>query len=184
MANAEGVGHKAEVQGVAYFAPDGSNLGATIYLARSRTVTIFRLMNVLTFIILTWSFSDRYSLPWPLLPASLGLIALGMLVFERKRLELYGDVVVGPGGVRLRWAEVSQFTSLFGTRPWGQSHLPEIGALLSNGSTITVAAPYGEPTMVAAAVDFLNRFRTADEAGRMELIRPFRVEKLTGSKRP
>lgn len=102
-------------------------------------------MNVLTFIILTWSFSYRYSLPWPLLPASLGLIALGMLIFERKRLELYGDVVVGPGGVRLRWAEVSQFTSLFGTRPWGQSHLPEIGALLSNGSTITVAAPYGVP---------------------------------------
>ena len=123
-------------------------------------------------------------LPWALLTASVCLIGLKILMFERKRLELYGDVVVGPDGVRVWGEQAGRFTSVLGRRRWGVGSLPEIGALLSNGATIRVAAPYSEPPVVEAVVDFLNRFRTADEAGRMDLIRPFHVEKLTSAKRP
>ncbi len=116
---------------------------------------------------------------------SVVFIALGILIHLRtpcKGVHLTSDGFNTVGGHRLTpWANVARFIegAMFHHQflrygPWGGAMKPSLGVEFSDGcSHMLLDLSAYTPAERAAWIDLLNRFRTADAAGRADLVRPF-----------
>lgn len=186
-------------EGVAYYAPDGRNLGATLRLARFRSTpdAMCRVFGAAVACVLGALAATALLRPAGSTPA-MRLIqlgpALGVLIgrlvriqYDRPRIELYGDVfVAAPEGRTFEWARTSRFGVLRSRRDGPRAM--DVVVVLDCGSVVPL---FGESLMyfardrdVDALADYLNAFKAADDDGRMALIRDFRPIRLPTDRRP
>lgn len=185
-------------EGVAYDAPDGRNLGATLRLdcfGSTGGLVLFlgglAAVNLAPFVFIWFMRQAAPDKNWALFPGLASAVSYTVMLalqrrYHRPRLEIYGDTfVVAPGGGSAAWERVTRFGVLRSHR--ADRRACGVVATLDDGSAIplvgTSALPFGRDRDVEGLADFLNAFRNADDAGRMRLIGDFRQIRLPTDRR-
>lgn len=185
-------------EGVAYYAPDGRNLGATLRLDAFRStggLVLFlgglAAVNLAPFVLVWFMRQAAPDKNWALFPGLASAVSYTVMLalqrrYHRPRIELYGDTfVVAPGGPSVAWERTARFGVL--RSPRADRRALDVVATLDDGSVIPLVGrssrPFGRDRDVEGLADFLNAFRNADDAGRMRLIGDFEPIRLMTDRR-